>query len=143
MKRTMKKTFIVFLLALSSSSTPLVAQTREQPLVFRHATVIDVISGRARPDMTVVIDGGRIIELAEDGKLRVPVAATVVDASGKFLIPGLWDMHCHFLFEGFNEPFMKLFIANGVTGVRDLGGDQLGQLGQIKQSIAEGKVLGP
>src|SRR5687768_13381781 len=143
MNLTMKQFCIVFLLAFSSSSAPLVAQTKEQPLVFRHATVIDVLSGRARPDMTVVIKGGRIIELAEDGKVRVPVAATVVDASGKFVIPGLWDMHSHFLFESFREPFMKLFIANGITGVRDLGGEQLGQLGHIKLSIADGKVLGP
>lgn len=139
----MKKTLLLFLLALSSSPARLVAQTKEQPLVLRHATVIDVVSGRTKPDMAVVIEGSRITALARDGEVRVPVGARIVDASGKFVIPGLWDMHSHFLFERFREPFMKLFIANGITGVRDLGGEQLGQLGQIRQSIAEGKVLGP
>ena len=63
-----------------------------QVLVFTHVTVIDATGAEAKPDMTVVIRDGRIAELGRSGKIRPAKGARVVDGSGKFLIPGLWDM---------------------------------------------------
>src|SRR5215469_8270106 len=89
----------------------------DKTFVLLHVTVIDATGAVAKPDMSVVIDGGRIVELDRTGRVRLPKDALVVDASGKFLIPGLWDMHVH---EWNKEVFFPLFLANGITGVRDM-----------------------
>jgi urease alpha subunit len=89
----------------------------QRSLVLTHVTVIDATGAAAKPDMSVVISGGRIVGLGKAGRVRLPKDALVVNASGKFLIPGLWDMHVH---EWNKEVFFPLFIANGVTGVRDM-----------------------
>src|SRR4029078_3930588 len=74
-----------------SQNTPL--ETR--PLALIHVTVIDATGSQPQPDQTVVIVAGRISEMGKSSKVRVPREAQVVDATGKFLIPGLWDMHVH------------------------------------------------
>ena len=98
----MKKIFLI-LLALSLFSlipVPAFAQTQQgfnlKPIVFTHVTVIDATGAPAKPDMTVVISGERIVTLGKTGKVRIPADAQTIDATGKFLIPGLWDMHAHF-----------------------------------------------
>src|SRR5262245_44275631 len=108
-------------------------------LVFTHVTVIDATGASAKPDLSVVIRGGRIVELGRTGRVRLPKDALVVNASGKFLIPGLWDMHVH---EWNKEVFFPLFIANGITGVRDM----FSPLDPIKQWRTEGEsgtTIGP
>jgi hypothetical protein len=86
--------------------------------------VIDATGATAKPDMTVVIIGDRITTLGKSRKVRVPANAQVVDATGKYLIPGLWDMHVHVFRNASqrppNEYYFPLFIANGITGVRDM-----------------------
>jgi cytosine/adenosine deaminase-related metal-dependent hydrolase len=62
--------------------------------------------------MSVVIIGNRIAGLGPSAKLHIPEGAQQVDATGKFLIPGLWDMHVHLNY----RDYLPLFIANGVTG---------------------------
>jgi imidazolonepropionase-like amidohydrolase len=78
--------------------------------------------------------------------VRAPAAATTVDGRGKYLIPGLWDMHVHEVFGDWlprNEQVVPLlFVANGVTGVRDMGGD-LDVLKEWRARIAAGQMLGP
>ena len=123
-------------------SSLLLAQQRAsstQVLVFTHVTVIDATGAEAKPDMTVVIRDGRIAELGISGKIRPPKGARVVDASGKFLIPGLWDMHVH---QWNKEAFFPLFIANGVTGVRDMF-SPLPQIKQWRADVAAGTTIGP
>src|SRR6266478_4313890 len=110
-----------------------------QVLVFTHVTVIDATGAVAKPDMTLVIRDGRIAELGRSGKIRPPKGAQVVDASGKFLIPGLWDMHVH---EWNKEAFFPLFIANGVTGVRDMF-SPLPPIKQWRAEVAAGTTIGP
>ena len=144
----MKKRASLFLLSIVFLSVSLVARTKEPSIVLTHVTVIDVTAPdsrrAAKPDHTVVLTGSRITAIGKTGKIRVPAGAQVVDASGKFLIPGLWDMHVHALLEGRPEYFFPLFIANGVTGVRDMGGSlPLEQIRQIRREIADGKILGP
>ncbi len=144
----MKKIATLFLSALCFLPVLLVARKKEASLVFTHVTVIDVTAkdpGRAlKPDHTAVIMGSRITAIGKTGRVRVPAGARVVDASGKFLIPGLWDMHVHTLVEGRPDYFFPLFIANGVTGVRDMGGSlPLEQIQHIRGEIAAGRILGP
>jgi imidazolonepropionase-like amidohydrolase len=89
---------------------------------FTHVTVIAMTGSPPRPDMTVVVTGNRISAVAPSGTLRVPRGAIVFDATGKYLIPGLWDMHVHAAWGPTLPTFGPLFLANGVTGVRDMWG---------------------
>jgi imidazolonepropionase-like amidohydrolase len=68
---------------------------QQKALVLTHLTIIDITGGPPKPDMTVVITGNQITDLGEAGKVSVPQGSRVIDAGGKFLIPGLWDMHVH------------------------------------------------
>src|SRR5437016_11061988 len=88
-------------------------------LCFLHVTVIDVVSGVAKPDMTVVIGGDKIIQIGKTADVSAPKDTNKIDATGKFLIPGLWDMHVHW----YNLEYNQLFLANGVTGVRQMFGN--------------------
>ncbi|HTJ21791.1 MAG TPA: S8 family serine peptidase [Gemmatimonadaceae bacterium] len=93
-------------------------------LAFTHASVVDVEGGRVLPDQTVVISGNRIQAVGANAITRTPADARVVDATGKYLIPGLWDMHVHLVGDRVTRRNMfPLFIANGITGVRDMWGD--------------------
>ena len=85
-------------------------------LALTNVTVVDVIEGKSKPNQTVVVDGNKIVTAGSDTDVNVPANSRKVDASGKFLIPGLWDMHTHIG----GPDYLPLFIANGVTGVREL-----------------------
>jgi imidazolonepropionase-like amidohydrolase len=111
----------------------------QRSLVFTHVTVIDATGAAAKPDMSVLISGGRIVELGRMRRVRPPKDALVVNAKGKFLIPGLWDMHVH---EWGKEVFFPLFIANGITGVRDMF-SPLPSIKQWRAEIAAGTTMGP
>jgi imidazolonepropionase-like amidohydrolase len=111
-----------------------------------HVSVIDATGSAPQADMTVIVDDQRIVGLGSSGAARVPAGARIVDGRGKFLIPGLWDMHVHTVFGDWlprNEKIvLPLFVANGITGVRDMGGD-LDVLKEWRAKIAAGQLLGP
>jgi hypothetical protein len=112
------------------------AQTRE--LAITGVNVVDVASGRIAPSSTVVIRGAAIASVTQNG--APPAGARVVDGRGKFLIPGLWDMHTHMEMTG--ESWLQLNVANGVTGIRDMGSD-LDLILKLRDVTASGRVLGP
>src|SRR5215472_14269139 len=87
-----------------------VAQTQAvtPTLALTHVTVIDATGAPVNRDMTVIISGGRIRELGNSAKLHPPREAQIIDATGKFLIPGLWDMHVHWG----DTDYLPLFLAN-------------------------------
>jgi imidazolonepropionase-like amidohydrolase len=119
-----------------SSSVP------EQPaLAFTHVTVIDGASSSLRPDQTVVVRGNRIVSVAPSRSARPPADARVIEARGKFLIPGLWDMHVHTATIAARE-VLPLYVANGITGVRDMAGDWPTITG-FRDEIARGALAGP
>jgi imidazolonepropionase-like amidohydrolase len=115
-------------------------------LVFTHVNLIDATGAPVQPDMTVVIEQRRIVAIAPSATAVVPAQAEIVDARGKYLIPGLWDMHVHTVFGDWiprdQRISLPLFVANGVTGVRDMGGD-LNVLEEWRAAIAAGTLLGP
>jgi hypothetical protein len=86
-----------------------------QVLVFEHATVIDVTGAEPHKDFSIAIEGDRILEVGKN--IKPPQGATIIDARGKFLIPGLWDMHVHL---GMPETFFPLLVSHGITGVREM-----------------------
>ena len=105
--------------AQQSTSNPAPRDSDSGTIYITHVTVIDTQSGRESGDQTVVISAERISEVRDSKSVQPPGSAKVVDATGKYLIPGLWDMHVHGTrFDG----TLPLYIANGVTGVREMFG---------------------
>lgn len=103
-----------------------------QALAFTHVTVIDVAEGVAEPGRTVVIEGDRIVSVGLSDEVEVPAGA----------IPGLWDMHTHSGADDSTRAIvLPLFVAHGVTGVRELSGLP-GHL-RLRDDIAEGRLIGP
>jgi imidazolonepropionase-like amidohydrolase len=110
-------------------------------IAITHVTVIDVRAGTIEKDMTVLIVGDRISAVrAAEGKERLPTKEiTVIDGRGKYLIPGLWDMHVHT--EG-DDRALHLLIAYGITGGRDMAGD-VAKLADARRRITTGELIGP
>jgi imidazolonepropionase-like amidohydrolase len=102
-----------------------------------NVTIVDVTNGQLLPTRTVTISTDKITAITQTAPAR---GTTVVDGSGKFLIPGLWDMHAHI--EGNEKAWLPLYLANGVTGIRDMGAD-LDFILDMRQAIASGRTLGP
>lgn len=102
-----------------------------------HVTVIDVVHGRTRRDQTVLLRGGRITAVGRD--VRIPRDATVVDLAGKYVIPGLADLHVHSI--GGERIAPPLYVANGVTTVREMAGNPM--VYDWRDRIEAGSLLGP
>jgi len=125
------------------------------PLVFTHVTVVDLTGAPSKSNMTVIVAGNRIVAVARPGKVRIPKNAQIINASGKFMIPGLWDMHAHTRADALTRQIVfPLNIVNGVTGIRDMAGDCVGGGDcdgkatfdvhlQWKKDIADGHLIGP
>ena len=129
------------LLLLAVAGPRLAAQT----LTITNATVVDVSNGTLRRNTTVVVDGKRITSVGPTSA-ATPARGTVVDAKGMYVIPGLWDMHTHAYF-GWSRAFgdsyvLPLFIANGVTGIRDMGSD-LDAVLRARADVAAHRLVGP
>lgn len=114
-------------------------------LAITRVTVVDVASGTTRADQTVLVDGSRIVAVAPAAQARVPAGARVVDGRGKYLIPGLWDMHSHAASYGdtTGHPALKISLAHGVTGLRDVGAQSFEGIRGWRDEIAAGRMLGP
>ena len=120
--------------ACSGSGQPSVA--------IEHVSVIDVVSGATRSDNTVIVTGNRIVYAGPAVNANVPSGARVLDGRGKFLIPGLWDMHVHAFVWVFSDFAGPLMLANGVTGARDMG-YFIDTTLRWKRDIAAGNDTGP
>jgi hypothetical protein len=128
---------LLFSLLFSFSCARQKPAEAQATLIFTHAAIIDTAGGPKKTDMTVFITGDRITEIKKTGKVRPPKGAQVIDATGKFLIPGLWDMHVHW----YDERYFPLFIANGVTGMRIMWGDP--DHFKQREEISKGSLIGP
>jgi hypothetical protein len=130
------------MLFATAGGAQLTARNDSASLVFTHITVIDATSSPAKSDMSVVISGRRIARIGKTAVVAVPRGARVVDAHGKFLIPGLWDMHVHSGgYEAGKQNLPKL-LALGITGVRDMG-SPLEEILRLRADVSEGRLAGP
>ena len=114
-------------------------------LIFTNVNVVSMRDGTITQGMTVVIKKGRISGLARVGFVAEGRDIQIVNANGKYMVPGLWDMHAHsaFMSPPWDEKVIyPLYIANGVTGVRDMGGDP-DVLERRRNRIDGGELLGP
>jgi imidazolonepropionase-like amidohydrolase len=121
--------FLVMLqvFAINSVAGPGIALT--------HVSLIELDSGRIRNDQTVMVAGERIARVGKASNIALPPGTVVIDATNKFVIPGLWDMHVH----GTAIPyFSQLYIANGVTGVRDMF-TPMDRIAAERKAIRDGK----
>lgn len=108
-----------------------------KPIIFTNVNLFDSETGKMRPHTTVVIKGKLIKAVGESGKIKVPTNAETIDATGKTLMPGLWDMRVHISpGEGIS------YLAGGVTSVRDLGND-LDRLHSMVERINSNVEIGP
>ena len=123
------------------------AHAAEPDVVIRHATIVDVRAGALLPGRTVTVRGGTIAQVVPDARGRSLRGSQTIDAKGRFLMPGLWDMHMHFgggpeLVQE-NLDLMPLYVANGVTAVRDCAGDEAAEVLKWRDEIAAGRLVGP
>jgi len=102
------------------------------------ATLIDGTGATPVADSAVVIDHGNIVAAGPRAKIAIPKDAQVIDAKGKFLLPGLWDMHAHFE----QVEWGPIYLAAGVTTVRDCG-NEFEFITAVRDAIAQGRGLGP
>jgi len=112
--------------------------TQAPTLAITGVNVVDVVNGRIVPNSTVVVTSDTITAVTQDG--AAPAGARRIDGRDKFLIPGLWDMHAHI--EGNENSWLPLYIANGVTGIRDMGAD-LDFILDVREATASRRTLGP
>ena len=107
------------------------------PIAFVHANLFDTETATVRSNTTVVISGNKITAVGDDKKISAPKGAEIIEASGKTLMPGLWDKHVHL---AANDGL--LHMACGVTSVRDMAND-IDQLGAMQRRFDEGSEIGP
>src|SRR5918994_6006262 len=133
------------------------ADARSSSVAIRGVTVVDVRDGSLHPEHTVLVAGNRITAVGPVRNVAVPDDAEIVEAAGRYLIPGLWDMHVHSVANvavdrsqesvAAQDWHFSLFLAYGVTGVRNMNdgtGDVTLKLTKsVKRQLAEGDLSGP
>lgn len=128
---------------------PVQAAAREQAdVLIRHATLIDVELGQALTNQAVATRGDTIVAVGDDARIaRAWGARQQIEGRGRFLIPGLWDMHVHFgggpaLIDE-NKALLPLYVAHGITTIRDAAGDLSDDVLKWRGEIASGTLFGP
>jgi hypothetical protein len=139
----------LFLLAFLCLNPCIWAQSNAEPsaqtLIFTNVNVVDTRGGSILPDMTVVVRSSRIQAVARYSLIAGSHNVRVINAAGKYMMPGLWDMDVHSAgtSEAWDEKIIyPLYVANGVTGVRDMGADP-DLLEQRRQLVEGGALPGP
>lgn len=127
--------FVLYLFLFAA--VPPARAGEQKVLALTHATVLDGTGTPPQSDVTVVVNGDRIAAMGKSASLHAPTNAVVVDATGKYLIPGLWDMHVHW----YLKEYLPLFLANGVTGVRLMWGTTMHH--EWRKEIEAGTLPGP
>lgn len=144
------KLILTAAVALATPAAPVAAQVAEQraDAVIRHVTIVDVERGQAKADQAVAWRNGTIVAVGADATIAQRWRTTsVIDGKGRYLIPGLWDMHVHFgggpdlIAE--NKALLPLYIAHGITTIRDCSGDLPDQVLAWRGEIARGTLFGP
>jgi imidazolonepropionase-like amidohydrolase len=138
---------ILLCITFLSLATICVAQSAPAGIVtIANVTIIDTTGGPPQLHRTVTVRKGIIEDIRDSTLPKHKERGVEVNGTGKYLIPGLWDMHVHMVFGDWfphgKEVTLPLFIANGITGVRDMGGD-LDVLQEWRKEISAGTLLGP
>ena len=138
---------ILLCIAILSVAAICMAQSAPTGVVtIANVTIIDTTGGPPQLHRTVTVRKGIIDDIRDSTLPKHKERGVEVNGTGKYLVPGLWDMHVHMVFGDWfprgKEVTLPLFIANGITGVRDMGGE-LEVLQQWRKEISAGTLLGP
>ena len=129
---------VVTLLAILCATS---GTAQSKVIALTTVTIVDVNGGPPRV-ATVIVENGRITGLEGGQRGQVPAGATVVDGRGKYLIPGLWDMHVHVGAHAEGVKVLPRLVAHGITGVRDMASPPDDIL-RLRRESADGTLLGP
>lgn len=144
----MKRLLAIFACILPALASPAFAAPQNGDIIIRHVTVVDVERAQVAAGQAVVLKGGDIVAVGADASVAKDWRAKqTIEGKGRYLIPGLWDMHVHFgggpdLIEE-NKALLPLYVANGVTTIRDCSGDLADQVLAWRGEIAAGSLFGP
>lgn len=120
-------------------------QSKSRDVVFVNVNVIPMDSERVLADQTVVVRGEQIVEVGPSNKVKVPAGALRIDGRGKYLMPGLAEMHGHIpppqAPKEYTEAVLFMYVANGVTTVRGMLGAP-GQL-ELRERASRGEIVAP
>ncbi len=115
-------------------------------VVINHVSVVDVLTGKVSADQTVAVAHGKIVQIGPVAQARYTARQTL-DGRGRYLLPGLWDMHVHFRggdsLAAANKKSLTLYLAHGITTVRDCGGDLTPRIFEWRREEAAGTLAGP
>jgi imidazolonepropionase-like amidohydrolase len=118
----------------------------EDTLVLTDVNVVDIRSGEIHPDQIIILVKNRISTVGPRKQVHYPRSAPTINGRGAYLIPGLWDMHVHLVFGDWfplaQQISLPLFVANGITGVRDMG-SELEAVQTWRNEIEAGRLTGP
>jgi imidazolonepropionase-like amidohydrolase len=132
---------IILSFAVLSAFAALVATafpaSRSSEMVVVGGTLIDGAGGPPLKDSVILIENNRISRVGTRGQVKYSNSATVIDASGKFIIPGLIDIHAHY-----NDWMGEMFLAGGVTTIKDVGND-VDWIAAVSAQVEQGKIRGP
>src|ERR1700731_872465 len=115
-----------------------ISGSRADKIALVGGTLIDGTGRDPLPDSVVVIEKGRIVDAGPKSRVKIPGGAQKVDARGKTILPGLWDMHAHFE----QVEWGPIYLAAGVTTVRDCG-NEFEFITAVRDAVANGRGLGP
>ncbi|HEY4083583.1 MAG TPA: amidohydrolase family protein [Burkholderiaceae bacterium] len=142
----MKKT-LSLLLSLVALSSAQAAPKIEADLLIRDATVVDVPHDRLLKGKAVLVRGEQILAVVDSTQLGRYHARKTLSLRGRYVMPGLWDGHMHFGggpgLEEENKHLLPLYLANGITTVRDCSGDMSEMVLQYRDDVAAKRLLGP
>ena len=125
-------------MAALTEMSQLLPGRRTGTFAFVGATVIDVTGKPPIPNATVITSGGKITAVGQSSEVSIPADAQRIDVTGKYIIPGLWDMHAHYE----QVEWGPIYLAAGVTTVRDVG-NEFDFITQVRDAVNRGKALGP
>ncbi|MBU0697007.1 MAG: amidohydrolase family protein [Bacteroidetes bacterium] len=142
----MKKiaSLLLLVLALTAWKNPV---AKKYDVLITHANIVNVVTGKIQPNQFIAISKGII---QQTGNMSTSISITalkIINVQNKYVMPGLWDNHVHFRggedLAQENKNFLPLYLAYGVTTVRDCGGDITNHLLQWRKEITDGTLAGP
>jgi imidazolonepropionase-like amidohydrolase len=134
---------LVFVLAAFGCAPMVRIKANPASLIIRNINVIDVQNGIVRFSQDVAVEDEKIAFVGDSFPLPVTASTTFIDGTGKYLVPGLWDMHVHLCWEKHNDSLLfPVLLKHGITGIRDMGGD-LTIMREFKRRIQDGQHSGP
>jgi len=137
---------VFLIICLLSSQIVSFSQNKHVDIILKDISIVDIEHNKIQPYQTVVINKGRIIDVGNQTISKKYQSQEIIQLTGKYIMPSLWDMHVHFggdTLKEENKWLLPLFLAYGVTAVRDCAGDISDSVIEWKKAIAQNKLEGP